>query len=178
MVENTGQKKSRSLTYFSCPRVLFHPRGRRLSFLLFFFFPFLFFFFFSFSRTRGFDEGKEKRKKEGKKNCHWKFLLRSLPPLQNGRPFRNVVSRVSSFFFPPPPPLPPKCISSTSPYRTCLLDSFFFPSSIFTPSSPLPPSNLSINPRLNPADVWKGRGGSRPWKCPRNANEGRGGGGK
>lgn len=154
MVENSGQKKSRSLTYFSCPRVLFHPRGRRLSFLLFLF-PFSFFSFFflvSVEPEVSMKEKKKERKKGRKTAIESSYYAPSLPFKTVGH-FETSFQEFPLSSFPLPLPSSRNASRARRHIERASSIRFFFPSSIFTPSSPLPPSNLSINPRLNPADV-------------------------
>ena len=106
MVENTGQKKSRSLTYFSCPRVLFHPRGRRLSFLPFFF-PFSFFFFFlvSVEPEVSMKEKKKERKKGRKTAIESSYYAPSLSSKTVGH-FETSFQEFPLSSFPLPLPSP------------------------------------------------------------------------
>lgn len=136
------------------------------------------FFLLSFTRTRGFDdEEEEKRERKERRTA---IESSYFPPPKTVCHFETSFQE---FFFPLPPPVEmhlEHVAVSNVPRRFV----FSFPSSIFSPShpfppSPLPPSNLSIN--LPPPSMFKKvGGGSRSRKRPQNGNEGRAirGGGK
>lgn len=93
---NTGQKKGlvRSLIFHARASYSIHTKSK----------AFFFSFFLVSVESESFDEEEKERRKE---KLPLKVLtslpLPLLSPLQSGRPFRNVVSRVSSFFpFPSP----------------------------------------------------------------------------
>lgn len=164
MAGNTGQKKSH---LFFITALLIPSTRSKASFLLFFSLVSL--------EPEVSMMKKKKKEKERKEELPLKVLT-SLHPKRSAISKRRFRSS-SSLSLPPS-----KCISSTSPYRTCLADSFFLFLRLFShpfPPSPLPPSNLSIN--LPPPSMFKKvGGGSRPRKRPQNGNEGRAirGGGK